>query len=119
MEGRIMTVEITVLISAFTAVAGMILGLVSARRASRADLAKQSRETATIISEIGYVKSGIDDIKRRQEKQDDIYPFLSVQECPFAGRNVPYSACPCKWLSAEGHSPGGISLSFPILPSGH
>ena len=59
-----MTVEITVLISAFTAVAGMILGLVSARRASRADLAKQSRETATIISEIGYVKSGIDDIKR-------------------------------------------------------
>ena len=47
-----MTVEITVLISAFTAVAGMILGLVSARRASRADLAKQSRETATIISEV-------------------------------------------------------------------
>lgn len=66
-----MTVEITVLISTFTALAGMVLGLVSARRASRQDLAKQSRETATIISEIGYVKSGIDDIKRRQEKQDE------------------------------------------------
>ncbi|MBR5874554.1 MAG: hypothetical protein IKY90_07480 [Oscillospiraceae bacterium] len=72
-----MTVEITVLISAFTAVAGMILGLVSARRASRADLAKQSRETATIISEIGYVKSGIDDIKRRQEKQDERHYSLT------------------------------------------
>lgn len=66
-----MTVEITVLISALTALAGMILGINSARRATRKDVEKQSRETATIISEIGYVKAGIDDIKRRQEKQDE------------------------------------------------
>ena len=63
--------EITVFISAVTAVAGMVVGILGVRRASRADLEKQSRETATIISEIGYVKSGIDDIKRRQEKQDE------------------------------------------------
>lgn len=66
-----MTIEITVLISTLAAVSGMVLGVISARRTSQGDIAKQSRETATIISEIGYVKAGIDDIKRAQEKQDE------------------------------------------------
>lgn len=66
-----MKVELTVLISVVTALAGMISGLLGARRLSRQDLERRSRETATIISEIGYVKAGIDDIKRKQEKQDE------------------------------------------------
>jgi len=66
-----MKIELTVLISVVTALAGMISGLLGARRLSRQDLERRSRETATIISEIGYVKAGIDDIKRKQEKQDE------------------------------------------------
>ena len=66
-----MSVELTFLISAVTALTGTALGVLSARRNSRQDREKHSRETAMIISEIGYVKSGIDDIKRRQEKMDE------------------------------------------------
>lgn len=66
-----MSVELTFLISAVTALTGTILGILSARRNGRRDREKHSRETAMIISEIGYVKSGIDDIKRRQEKMDE------------------------------------------------
>ena len=74
-----MTIEITVLVSTLAAVSGMVLGVVSARRATRADIARQSRETATIISEIGYVKAGIDDIKRVQEKQDERHYSLMAR----------------------------------------
>lgn len=66
-----MSVELTFLISAVTALTGTVLGILSARRNGRQDREKHSRETAMIISEIGYVKSGIDDIKRRQEKMDE------------------------------------------------
>lgn len=66
-----MSVELTFLISAVTALTGTVLGVLSARRNNRQDREKRSRETAMIISEIGYVKSGIDDIKRRQEKMDE------------------------------------------------
>ena len=66
-----MKIEVTVLISTVTALAGMLTGVMAARRSRRTDIERQSRETATIISEIGYVKAGIDDIKRVQEKQDE------------------------------------------------
>ena len=49
-----MNVELTFLISAVTALTGMILGILSARRNGRQDREKHSRETAMIISEIGY-----------------------------------------------------------------
>ncbi|MBQ3009425.1 MAG: hypothetical protein IJD80_07560 [Oscillospiraceae bacterium] len=74
-----MKIELTVLISVLTAVAGMVLGMISAQRTRRQDIARQSRETATIISEIGYVKAGIDDIKRRQEKQDERHYSLAAR----------------------------------------
>ncbi|MBR4035929.1 MAG: hypothetical protein IKJ05_04265 [Oscillospiraceae bacterium] len=74
-----MTIEITVLVSIVTALVGMVLGVISARRATRSDIARRSRETATIISEIGYVKAGIDDIKRVQEKQDERHYSLMAR----------------------------------------
>ena len=74
-----MTIEITVLVSTLAAVSGMVLGVISARRSTQADIARQSRETATIISEIGYVKARIDDIKRVQEKQDERHYSLMAR----------------------------------------
>ncbi len=74
-----MKIEITVLISVLSAVTGMITGIVATQRTRGRDKERQSRETATIISEIGYVKAGIDDIKRRQEKQDERYYGLSAR----------------------------------------
>ena len=66
-----MTIEITLLISIVSALVGVFTGMYGAKRARNRDVERRSRETATIISEIGYVKAGIDDIKRRQEKQDE------------------------------------------------
>ncbi|MBQ3588310.1 MAG: hypothetical protein II977_07050 [Oscillospiraceae bacterium] len=74
-----MKIEITVLISTVTALAGMLIGIAGAGRTHRLDIEKRSRETATIISEIGYVKSGIDDIKHRQEKLDERHYALAAQ----------------------------------------
>ena len=74
-----MQTELTVLISIVTALAGMITGIMGARRNYRKDIERQSRETATIISEIGYVKAGIDDIKRKQEKLDERHYTLAAQ----------------------------------------
>ena len=74
-----MKIEITVLISVVTAMAGMLAGIAGATRNRRLDIERQSRETATIISEIGYVKSGIDDIKHRQEKLDERHYALAAQ----------------------------------------
>ena len=71
--------EITVIVSVVTALAGMFTGMMGAKRNNRQDIERQSRETATIISEIGYVKSGIDDIKRKQEKQDERHYALAAQ----------------------------------------
>ena len=48
-----MSVELTFLISAVTALTGTILGILGARRNGRQDREKHSRETAMIISEIG------------------------------------------------------------------
>lgn len=74
-----MKIEVTVLISTVTALAGMLTGVMAARRSRRTDIERQSRETATIISEIGYVKAGIDDIKRKQEKLDERHYALASQ----------------------------------------
>jgi len=74
-----MTIEITLLISIVSALVGVFTGVYGAKRSADADVARRSRETATIISEIGYVKAGIDDIKRRQEKQDERHYGLAAK----------------------------------------
>lgn len=33
----------------------------------------EGKESGMVLTEIGYIKSGVDDIKRHQEKQDDQY----------------------------------------------
>lgn len=41
------------------------------RRNNKTDDTSEGRQTGTMLSDIGYIKSGVDDIKRKQEKQDD------------------------------------------------
>lgn len=74
-----MKIEITLLISIVSRLVGMFTGMYGAKRSSDSDIARASRETATIISEIGYVKAGIDDIKRKQEKQDERHYSLAAR----------------------------------------
>lgn len=48
-------------------------GIAAYKRNRKADDDKEGRESGTVLTEIGYIKSGVDDIKRKQDKQDERY----------------------------------------------
>lgn len=56
---------------------GAGLGLVGARRNHDSDIKNEAKADGVILTEIGYVKSGIDDIKRKQDKQDEQYTKMA------------------------------------------
>lgn len=51
-------------------VCAIAFGLASYKRNRRADDADDGKESGTMLTEIGYIKAGVDDIKRKQEQQD-------------------------------------------------
>ncbi len=83
-----MKIEITLLISVLSAVVGMLSGISGTKRVWKSDIERQSRESATIISELGYVKAGIDDIKHRQEKSDERHYALAARVAKIEGTAV-------------------------------
>ena len=54
-------------------VLGAGLGIAAAQRNRDSDIKSEAKTDGVILTEIGYVKSGIDDIKRKQDKQDEQY----------------------------------------------
>ena len=48
--------------------AAVILSAISFLRTRRRDSQKVGEHTGAVMTELGYIKSGIDDIKRRQDK---------------------------------------------------
>lgn len=73
------------LISIIAAIAGVVFGIVAIARNRRQDSTEAGERTGEILSELGYIKSGVDDVKRKQEKSDEtIMGFLkdltAVQE---------------------------------------
>jgi len=48
----------------------IIFGYVSLRRNDHQDKRGDGARNAMVLTEIGYIKSGIDDIKRKQEMQE-------------------------------------------------
>jgi hypothetical protein len=52
--------------------------MMARRRREKDSRRRQNRESATLISEIGYIKSGIDDIKRKQAAYEErMYDFIA------------------------------------------
>jgi len=52
---------------------GIWQGIRSWTRSREQDNEEDGRENGMLLTEIGYVKSGIDDIKRKQERQESQY----------------------------------------------
>ena len=52
-------------------IAGIIYGFVSYSRNRKQDDAADGKESGVILTELGYIKSGVDDLKRKQDKQDE------------------------------------------------
>lgn len=59
------------LISILAAVAGVVFGVTTFFRNKKKDDSEDGRESGTILTELGYIKSGVDDLKRKQEKSDE------------------------------------------------
>ena len=65
-----MAETISLVLSALFGVGGLVFGTISALRNKKSDDAKEGKEDGIILTELGYIKSGVDDIKHKQEEQE-------------------------------------------------
>jgi hypothetical protein len=52
------------IISAIGCILGMVFGLVALFRNKRIDDSKEGKEDGIVLTELGYIKAGVDDLKR-------------------------------------------------------
>lgn len=57
------------IISLVVGAAGIVFGLVTLFRNKKHDDTQEGRTSGTILSDIGYIKAGVDDIKTEQKEQ--------------------------------------------------
>ncbi len=57
------------IISATVGIIGVIFGLVSYLRNKKQDDNTEGRESGTVLSDLGYIKAGVDEIKAEQKDQ--------------------------------------------------
>lgn len=72
-------------VSIIAGLAAIAFGYAAFARNKKNDDTEEGKTTGSIMSELGYIKSGVDDVKRKQEKSDEtIMGFLrdltAVQE---------------------------------------
>lgn len=65
--------ELTVIVGFISTICGILCGVYGAKRNFKKDSQEDGKETGRLFSDIGYIKSGIDDLKRKQEKADERY----------------------------------------------
>ena len=61
--------QIAVVVSVLGGIAGVIFGVATNRK--KKDDEEDGRQTGVVLTELGYIKSSVDDIKRKQDKQDE------------------------------------------------
>lgn len=49
----------------------IIFGYAAFTRNRKKDESEEGKQDGTLLTEIGYIKSGVDDIKRKQDRQDE------------------------------------------------
>ena len=52
-------------------VCAIVFGYIAFHRNSKSDDEAEGKKDGVLLTEIGYIKSGVDDIKRKQEKEDE------------------------------------------------
>lgn len=63
--------QIAVLVSVLGGIAGVVFGVVTLFRNKKKDDEADGKRDGIVLTELGYIKSSVDDIKRKQDKQDD------------------------------------------------
>lgn len=62
-----MNVNVLTLVGVASAICGIVFGYIGYRQGAK----RENVQTGTLLSDIGYIKSGVDDLKRKQETSDD------------------------------------------------
>lgn len=65
--------EIIAAIGVVSTVCAILFGYAAFNRNRKKDDSEDGEESGRVLTEIGYIKSGIDDIKRKQDRQDEQY----------------------------------------------
>lgn len=66
-----------IVIGVFCTALGGVLGYVAFLKGTKKDSKDEGKQDGTILTELGYIKGGVDDIKRKQEKQDEQHLGMS------------------------------------------
>ncbi len=61
---------VTAAVAALGGVCGILFGWASWRRAEKEEARSGVKEDGQLLSDIGYIKSGVDELKRRLERQE-------------------------------------------------
>lgn len=61
---------ISLILSSIFGIGGLAFGFITALRAKKSDDTKEAKEDGIILTELGYIKSGVDDIKQKQREQE-------------------------------------------------
>lgn len=63
--------EIIAAFGVMSTICAIVFGWAAFIRNKKKDDSEDGEQSGTVLTEIGYIKSGIDDIKRKQERQDE------------------------------------------------
>lgn len=63
--------QIAVVVSVLGGIAGIIFGITTLFRNKKHDNEADGKQAGVILTELGYIKSSVDDIKRKQDRQDE------------------------------------------------
>lgn len=69
--------NVSVLIGIIGTIAGFVLSYFTFARNAKKDNVEDGKASGTVLTEIGYIKANTDDIKRKQEKQDEKYTEMA------------------------------------------
>lgn len=61
--------ELTAIIGVICTLVGALVGYLGFLRTSKKDSKDEGRETGTVLTELGYIRGGIDDLKAEQREQ--------------------------------------------------
>lgn len=70
--------------------AAIIFGYIAYKRSYKSDNKEEGMQDGVVLTELGYIKSGIDDIKHKQEFQDKQFLEI-VQRLSAAEKSVSYA----------------------------
>ncbi|MBE6012070.1 MAG: hypothetical protein E7234_05885 [Lachnospiraceae bacterium] len=63
--------SLSAVISVVSTICAIVFGYSAFSRNRKKDEQEGGEKSGTVLTEIGYIKSGVDDIKRKQERQDE------------------------------------------------